>query len=262
MLIGYNQATSLKHSSLEIDITMCEKHGFYGLEMQTELMDKYMDEHTLDDMKKLFESHKVKGLPINALLNLVKNDENDARLRYLCECAQSVGAEAVLLAPLVSGKDPAKTVKAINSFLSIASEYGVRLALEFLVLEGSSVTSLEQALDIVEQAPGLKVVLDCFHIMAGSTNPDTILKLNPSQIEVVHINDLLSKPFGVYSDSDRIWPGEGGMGLDRIFKNLKAIGYDGLVTIELFNEEYWELPIDEIYATAMSKTNAFLRDVT
>jgi 2-keto-myo-inositol isomerase len=261
MLIGYNQATSLKHSSLEIDVAMCEKHGFYGLEMQTDLIDKYMDGHTLDDMRKLFEGRRVKGLPINALTNLSKNDENDARLRYLCQYARAAGAETTLLAPMVSGKDQAETAEVIRSCLATASEYGVRLALEFLSFEFSGVRSLEQALDIAGQAPGLKIVLDCFHIMAGPTDPDTILKLDPGQIEIVHVSDLPDKPSGVYSDADRVWPGKGDKGLARIFKNLKAIGYDGLVSVELFNEKYWELPIDEIYSTAMAETGAFLQSV-
>jgi len=67
----------------------------------------------------------------------------------------------------------------------------------------------------------------------------------------VHINDLVWKPSGIYSDSDRVWPGGGNMGLTEILRNLRAIGYDGRVSVELFNEEYWEWPTDVIFKTAM-----------
>jgi len=239
---------------------MCAKHGFYGLEMQTDLMDKYMDGHTPAELGDLFKRHGIKCLPINALLSLYYNDESVARLRYLCECANGGGAETVLVAPIKSGNDMTETINAINSFVSIASEYGVRLALEFLSFDFVGVRSLERAMEVAAQVPGLRIVIDCAHAMGGPTDTDTILKLNPEQIEVVHINDLPYKASGFYADSDRLWPGEGNNGLDRIFKNLMAIGYDGLVTVELFNEEYWELPVDSIYSAAMSKTKDFLRD--
>lgn len=36
-----------------------------------------------------------------------------------------------------------------------------------------------------------------------------------------------------------ILPGEGIIPLNDIFERLKGIGYDGLCSVELFREEYW-----------------------
>jgi len=260
LLIGYNQATSLKHSDLETDIAMCKKHGFDGLEMQADLMDKYMSCHSFDDLKKLFADSGVKALPVNAFCDFnIQSKENTERLHYLCKCANASGANTLILVPALSDISPGETIKAITALMVTAKEYGVVPALEFLGFANSSVRSLEEALNIAGQIDGgLRVVLDCAHIMAGTTEVSTILKLKPEQIMTVHINDLNRKPSEIYSDSDRVWPGDGDMGLRKILENLKAIGYDGIYSIELFNEEIWELPVNDIFSSAIRKVRDML----
>ena len=260
MLIGYNQATSMKPSDLETDISMCKKYGFEGLEMQTDLMDVYMQNHSLEDLKNLFADSGVKALPINAFCDFnILNDENTQRFHYLCRCANASGANAVILVPALKDISSDETVEAIKVHLKTAKEYGVELALEFLGFSTSSVRSLEEALQIAGQIEGgLKVVLDTAHIMAGTTDPSTILKMKPEQIMAVHVNDLNKKESGVYSDSDRVWPGDGNLGLQQILANLITIGYDGLYSVELFNEEIWEQPVDEIFKAAIGKIKSVL----
>ena len=261
MQIGYNQATSMKYSSLEADVALCKKYGFDGLEMQTALMDKYMSLHSLNDLKELFCNSGVKAFPINAFTDFnIPGEGNNARLSYLCECANAAGADTVILVPGLREISPAETVEAIGNYAGIAAGYGIGLALEFLGFAESSVCSLEEACAIAEHIPGLRLVLDCAHIMGGTTDPSAILKLSQERIASVHINDLRCKQSGIYSDSDRVWPGDGDMILPEILQNLKTIGYDGIISIELFNEEYWGWPVEDIFAAAMEKTKACLVD--
>ena len=251
----------MKVSSLETDVTMCKKYGFYGLEMQTALMDPYMSAHSPDDLKTLFAGSGVKALPVNAFTDFnLPMEGHAARLRYLCECARAAGTDTVILVPALQNISQEETVKAIKGYTGIASEYGVTLALELLGFAESSVRTLHEAVSIADQIPGLRLVLDCAHIMAGNTDLSDILKLDPERIAAVHINDLIMKPSGVYSDSDRVWPGDGNMSLAEIFGNLKTIKYNGIVSIELFNEEYWKWPVDDIFAEAMRKTKAFIEN--
>lgn len=258
MLIGYNQATSIKHSSLEKDVMLSKKHGFDGLEVQKPLLDKYMETHTYEDLHTLFASNGVKALPVNAFCDFnLKREGSMQQLDYLCRCAAAAGAEALILVPALCDISPERTIEAIQGYVPAAARYGVKLALEFLGFAESSVRSLETAGAIAEKA-GVGLVLDCAHIMGGTTNPASILALKPEQIITVHINDLNRKLSGIYSDSDRVWPGDGNMALAEILGNLRTIGYDGLFSVELFNEDYWEWPDDEIYKTAMQKTRAVL----
>jgi len=259
VLIGYNQATSMKHSDLETDVAMCKKYGFDGLEMQTALMDKYMQNHSLDDLGNLFRENGVKALPVNAFCDFnIQSEENTERLHYLCRCARASGANEMIIVPAQSDISAEDSVKAIKGFLPVTNEYGVELGLEFLGFASSSVRSLEEALAIADQIDGLRLILDCAHIMGGTTELSTILKLTPQRIMSVHINDLNMKQTGEHKDSDRVLPGDGDMGLGAIIENLRAIGYDGLFSIELFSEEIWEWDVDEVFATAMQKTRKML----
>ena len=259
MLIGYNQATAMKQSDLETDVAMCKKYGFDGIEMQTALMDKYMETHSLDDLGNLFRDSGVKALPVNAFCDFnIQSEENTERLHYLCRCARASGSNEMILVPAQRDISIEETVRVIKEFLPVTNDYGVELGLEFLGFAASSVRSLEDALAIAGQIDGLRFILDCAHIMGGTTELSTILKLKPQQIMTVHINDLNMKQSGEHKDSDRVLPGDGDMSLHAIIKNLRAIGYDGLFSIELFNEEIWEWPIDEVFATAMQKTRKML----
>ena len=65
----------------------------------------------------------------------------------------------------------------------------------------------------------------------------------------------------MYSDSDRQWPGDGDIGLETIFRNLKSIGYDGLVSVELFNPDYYLWPVDDVFAAAIRTTKSFLNRI-
>jgi len=260
MLIGYNQGTSLKHSTLETDLILCEKYGFAGIEMQSPLLDEYMSRHTLDDLRRLFAEIGVKALPVNALTEFNEPGAREKvirRLRYLCECANAAGSDTVILVPapqppvlVISAED---TIDAVRDCTPIAAEYGVTLALEFLGFADNSVKTLEEAMFIAEHVKDLRLVLDCAHIMS-SGSVQTVLGLDPAKIAIVHIDDLRMKPSGVYTDADRVWPGDGDMGLPEIIRNLKTIGYDGVFSVELLNPLYWELPADDIFKTAMEKT--------
>ena len=198
MLIGYNEATSLKNSSLDTDVAMCAKHGFDGLEMQTELMDKYMGSHSLDDLKALFKGSGVKSLPINALTEFNERGREEklrGRLRYLCQCAQATGSDSVIMvpAPQPQGEPPVTredTIRVLRDYMQIAAEYGLEIALEFLGFPDNTVNTLEEAVAIADCVDGLKLVLDCAHIMTSATDKAAILKLSPDRIKAVHINDI------------------------------------------------------------------------
>ena len=63
-------------------------------------------------------------------------------------------------------------------------------------------------------------------------------------------------PVGALRDDKRLWPGEGAVDLDAILKTLKEIGYDEMVSVELFRPEYWDWEIEKTIKTGKEKTEA------
>ena len=60
------------------------------------------------------------------------------------------------------------------------------------------------------------------------------------RISHYHIDDAdPGKPALSQTDPDRVMPGDGQIDLQRKSKLLKEKGYDGTVSLELFNQEWW-----------------------
>ena len=57
----------------------------------------------------------------------------------------------------------------------------------------------------------------------------------------MQVCDLAGVPRELASDADRILPGEGDFDLGPIVRQLRAIGYDGWVSLELFNPTLWQV---------------------
>ena len=52
----------------------------------------------------------------------------------------------------------------------------------------------------------------------------------------------------------RVWPGDGVINLELILATLQEIGYGEMVSIELFNPEYWEWDTERTIRTGLEKT--------
>ena len=61
------------------------------------------------------------------------------------------------------------------------------------------------------------------------------------RLGLVHVNDYPETPGrDTVTDADRVYPGDGLAPWDQIVQNLSAIGYQGMLSLELFNQRYWD----------------------
>jgi sugar phosphate isomerase/epimerase len=85
--------------------------------------------------------------------------------------------------------------------------------------------------------------------------------LGPAALHVFHLNDYpLQPPRAEIKDSDRIYPGDGVAPLREVFQTLDAIGFDGYLSIELFNPTYWQQDARSVARTALEKMKAVSRN--
>jgi len=83
---------------------------------------------------------------------------------------------------------------------------------------------------------------------------DSILKLRAEQIAVSHFNDTPSTPSREKQhDRDRVMPGEGHLDLPRYLRGLRQTGYQGWLSLELFNEVLWQQDPLEVARTGLDK---------
>ena len=83
------------------------------------------------------------------------------------------------------------------------------------------------------------VVADVFTIRGGGS-VDDLLQLPGDRLACFHINDLPAEPHPLtQKDEDRVMVGDGIADLPRVIANLRAIGYQGPLSLELFNRSLW-----------------------
>ncbi len=253
MKIAFNQATTLKNSTLEQDLKLCDKYGYDLIEIRLDKLKEYLRDNTVEDLRFFFDRHRIKPYAFNALEFISFRDEAGYQqmvddLKFLCRIGQVIDCKKIVAVPSFDVGDYTRlqikeeTARVLNQLAEIAQPYGVKLALEFCGYPNCSVNTFDQAYKIVKEVDreDVGLVLDCFHFHAMNSNIKDLRNADPSKIFVFHIDDCEDLPVGALRDHHRVWPGEGAIDLDSILSTLRDIGYREMVSIELFRPEYWD----------------------
>ena len=88
--------------------------------------------------------------------------------------------------------------------------------------------------------PNVGMTVDCADFYGGGGLMTELDSLDPSRIFAFHLDDLEDTPKEAISDATRLLPGQGVIPLDAICSHMKANGYDGVCSIELFRPGYWD----------------------
>jgi sugar phosphate isomerase/epimerase len=126
---------------------------------------------------------------------------------------------------------------------------------------GSS-TNLSHAAEVAYVAakaghPDACVLLDAFHMYKGGVEPSAMKLFGRKTIHCFHMNDYpADPPRDTIKDAQRIWPGDGIAPLKEILAHLAANHCDVVLSLELFNPDYWKLPALEAAKTGLAKLKA------
>jgi len=272
VLLAINGATTMK-TDLAGDIAAAHAAGFQGLELWAAKVDEYLRSHSLAELAALLRKNKITPVSINSLEFITFRSAEDyqkirTRCQQLCEWSRAIGCERIVVVPSPTPREGAtrsqiksESVRVLRELGALAGGYGVKLAFEFLGFGWCSVRTLAQAREIVSAAerPNVGLVIDTCHFYAGGSRIESIKRVNPEQILIFHINDVEKRPKQTIEDAHRLLPGEGVIPLEAILRELKATGFDGLCSIELFRPAYWERPAPELARSAREATLKLLR---
>ena len=267
MKICFNQATTMKNSTLALDLELCEKAGYDFIEIRLDKLRDYLETHTVADLAGFFASSNLKPYSFNALEFINFRDAAGYQeildgLKFCCETGAVIGCHKTVVVPTfdIGGyakpEIKAETVRVLREMSDISAPYGMQLAFEFVGYPACSVNTLEQAYDIVAAVDRDNVgfVLDCFHFHAMNSKWEALEAIDPAKLFIFHLDDAEDLPVGALRDDKRLWPGEGAVDLARIFGILKAKGYCEMASIELFRPEYWDMATEDCIRTAYKKT--------
>jgi 2-keto-myo-inositol isomerase len=270
MKIALNGATTM-HADLETDIKAANLAGFELIEIWASKLREFLKSKTTADLKMLLEENNLEPYSINSIEHITfrTNEEYQkikAETEEFSKIAEEIGCPYVVVVP---GKLPAdatqekiaeESVRVLNELGDISEKHNVSLAFEFLGQTDCSVQTLDFCKEIVEKVnrKNIGLVIDTFHFYVGNSSFEAIETLNPEKLFIFHINDAEDLPKEKLTDAHRLYPGLGILPIKEIKERFDKIGYDRMVSIEIFRPEYWNANPFEVAKSAKAATEKVL----
>lgn len=270
MKIALNGATTMR-ADLETDIKAASAAGFELIELWASKLREFLKTKTVADLKRLLDENNLEPYSINSIEHITfRSDEDYVQIKAECEEYSKIAGEINCpYVVVVPGKLPEnateeeiidESVKVLNELADIAEKYKVGLAFEFLGQTDCSVQTLDLDKKIIERVnrENVGLVIDTFHFYAGNSSFEAIETLDPQKLFIFHINDAEDLPKAELTDAHRLYPGEGILPIKEIKARLDKIGYDRMVSIEIFRPEYWDKDPFEVAKNAREATEKVL----
>ncbi len=137
--------------------------------------------------------------------------------------------------------DDAVSAEQLHRLGEVAADHGVRVAFEALAW-GRYVDDYRRAWRIVELADhdAVGVCLDSFHILSRGHDPAAIEEIPGDKVFFLQLADApaLSMDVLSWSRHHRLFPGEGAFDLGSFLTHVLRTGYDGPLSLEVFNDVF------------------------
>jgi sugar phosphate isomerase/epimerase len=266
-----SEATTLPCTFAE-DVANFADAGCNAMEVWLTKLETHLESHSIADTCKLLQDRQMTLAAASYQGGLLLSQGEQRKAHYdhyrrrLDLCQQLGIGTLLVVADFVHKADPTSLERAIVSLKQAAqwaAGFDVRLALEF---RGSDTfcASLDTALALVAQSgePNVGVNLDVFHYYTGPSKFEDLMLLTPKRLAFVQLCDVAGVCRELASDADRVLPGDGDFQLQPILDQLRALGYDGWVSLELMNPTLWKanpVQVAEIGITALRKSLGLAR---
>ena len=242
--------------------------GYDGIEVWIRDIKQYIEEgNTLSSLRKLIAE---KGLKVENAIGfapwLAEGAEDKkkgfAQMKAEMLMLKEIGGTRIAAAPAgLKGDKPLDLFKAgerYRELLELGRETGVMPQLEFW---GPSpvLYQMGQVLMIAASAndPDARLLPDVYHLFRGGSGFESLKMLNGNLIEVFHMNDFPgTKAREEQNDADRVYPGDGVAPLKQIMSDLKSPDGTTVLSLELFNRDYWEQDPLTVARTGLQKMKA------
>src|SRR5580692_3745344 len=157
---------------------------------------------------------------------------------------EQLGCDLLMICSNVSPESLGGIDRAAADFHALgerAAKRGLRVAFEALAW-GRHVHDYRDAWEVVRRAdhPAVGLVLDSFHVLARGTDLAPLRSIPKDRIFLVQIADAprLDMDYLSWSRHYRCFPGQGDLAVDAFMAALRATGFDGLVSLEIFSDRF------------------------
>lgn len=256
--------STIRPASLQDKIRVAAEAGWDAIELWIDDLEKHEAEG--GNLKDLGKQIKDLGLFVPNVIGLwnsipATREEWDATLdvtRERMRRSADVGSIHVASIPTPDREDfdVKWGAERYRDLLRIGREdYNIIVAIEFIgFLKGLNKFGMASALAVDSDDPTACIIADTFHLWRGGSGFNGIGLVSGKAIANFHWNDIAEgTPTEGTGDKSRIYPGDGILPLEQALRDLKAIGYERTLSLELFNEEHWKMDPKIVSETGLQK---------
>ena len=247
------------------ELETASKAGFASVEIWMNSLQTYLGGGgTIKDAKKRIDDL---GLTVENCIGFAEwiVDDEQRREKALEQMKKEMGLLAEISckrtaappagATETPGLDLNKAAKRYRTILELGDSTGVVPQLELWGFSKNLSRLSEVTYVAVESGySSAKVLLDVFHLYKGGSSLETLSLINPSSVEILHMNDYPANvSSAVITDADRIYPGDGVAPIKQILQTLGKRDKPLVLSVELFNKNYYAQDALTVAKTALEK---------
>jgi sugar phosphate isomerase/epimerase len=264
MLKGLTRAGIGDVGHIESFVRAASAHDFKAITASGSELEDWIADKGLDTVQSFLQEQNVQVGSIGLSVQWRNSEEEFrsglARLAKDAEVAASLGCTTCTTYVLPSTDQNAAHFMALatrrmRTCAQILDAYGIRFGLEFVGPHhlrtrwaNPFIWGLQETLDWIDAIGERNVGLlfDSYHWYTNNLGVEDILRLDASQIVLVHINDAPDVPVAEALDNGRLFPGEGVIDLAGFLRGLKQIGYTGMVAQEILTQQPLEQSSEQL----------------
>lgn len=107
-----------------------------------------------------------------------------------------------------------------------------------------------------------RILPDVYHLFRGGSGYEGLKMLNGNLVEVFHMNDFVADiPKEKQEDKDRVYPGDGAAPMKQILTDLKNMSGPKVLSLELFNQNYWKEDAFQVAKTGLEKMKSLVKGI-
>jgi 4-hydroxyphenylpyruvate dioxygenase len=212
------------------------EQDFIGFDLNPADVRRMVEDQGLEIM--LFQPFRdFEGLPDGPV-----RQRSFSRARRKFELMNQLGTELMLVCSSVHPQSLGGINRCADDFAElgeIAKGFGVRVGYEALAW-GRQINDHRDAWEVVRRADHdcIGLILDSFHTLSRGIDPDSICRIPGDKIFFVQLADapMIEMDLLYWSRHFRNMPGEGDLDLLGFMEAVQATGYDGPISLEIFND--------------------------
>jgi sugar phosphate isomerase/epimerase len=182
---------------------------------------------------------------------------DEARRRMLL--AKRLGSPYIVATPPRTECDLGRLTRRYKDLLTIGREVGIRPTFEYISFFRSA-SKLSQAWQVVRDVddPDATLIVDAFHNWNSGSTLDDLRAVPVERISHYHFDDARrDKPALTQTDPDRVMPGDGCIDLRAEVDLFREKGYQGTVSLELFNRDLWSQDPGQVLKVGIERMRTF-----